>query len=163
MIAVIGLVGIIIYGLTGTEAPIIKKDGIITEKKTEDGGTIIEVKETLKKPVEEEFPMTLKDFQIADAIHAMSHQKIKAEEKWSFLPLTAERVTRLMDVIETNKNQYENSAIYLRILTRWSENDFSEIDREHNEIWELQDGNIGRATGILSHEEELKFIEKYYK
>jgi hypothetical protein len=93
----------------------------------------------------------------------MSHQKIEADEKWSFLPLTAERVTRLIDVIETNKNEYTNSNLYLRILNRWSENDFSQIDRDHNEIWALQGGTIGRATGILSYEEELEYIAKYYE
>lgn len=92
----------------------------------------------------------------------MSHQKIEADEKWGFLPLTTERVTRLIDVIETNKNEYTNSSLYLRILNRWLENDFSQIDRDHNEIWSLQGGTIGKATGILSYEEELEYIEKYY-
>lgn len=144
------------------EVPIIKKDGEVIEKTTEDGGTIIEVKETLKRPVEEEFPLTLKDYHIAEAIHAMSHQKVRAKEKWSFLPLTTERVNRLINVTEHNKSDYPNSDLYLQILTRWANHDFSQIDKDHNLVWNLQGGNIGRATGILSHEEELKFIEKYY-
>jgi len=162
IVGIIILITIIMFSFYGKEGPIIKKDGEIIEKTTEDGGTIIEVKETLKIPVEEEFPLTLKDYHIADAIHAMSHQKVKAEEKWSFLPLTAERVARLLDVVEHNKSSYPNSDIYLRILIRWSKNDFSQIDKDHNQVWDLQGGNIGRATGILSHEEELKFIENYY-
>lgn len=156
------LIAIVMFSVYKKEVPIIKKDGEVIEKTTEDGGTIIEVKETLKKPVEEEFPLTILDYQIAEAIHAMSHQKVKAEEKWSFLPLTAERVARLMDVIETNKSDYPNSDVYMEILIRWSKNDFSKIDKDHNKVWNLQGGNIGRATGILSHDEELKFIEKYY-
>ncbi len=161
-IALLGLIGFIVYSVYGENLPIIKKEGTITEKATKDGGKIIEVDEGIKEPIEEEFPMTMLDSQIADKIHAMSHQKIEADEKWGFLPLTTERVTRLIDVIETNKNEYSNSGLYLRILTRWSENDFSEIDRDHNEIWSLKGGTIGRATGILSYEEELEYIEKYY-
>lgn len=161
-VSILALIGIISLAIYGKDLPIIKKDGTITEKTTEDGGKIIEVNEVMMKPIEEEFPLTMLDYQIASAIHAMSHQKIEADEKWSFLPLTAQRVTRLIDVIETNKSEYPNSALYLRLLNRWSENDFSQIDQEHNEIWSLQGGTIGRATGILSYEEELEYIEKYY-
>lgn len=161
-VAFIILIAIIMWSFYKKEVPISKKDGEIIEKTTEDGGTIIEVKETMSKPVEEEFPLTLKDYEIGNAIHAMSHQKVKAKDKWSFLPLTANRVERLIEVVEINKSDYPNSKLYLNILTRWSKNDFSQIDEDHNKIWGLQNGNIGRATGILSHEEELKFIEKYY-
>lgn len=162
LVGIIILIAIIIFSFYKKEVPIIKKDGEVIEKTTEDGGTIIEVKEANKKPVEDEFPLTLKDYHIADAIHAMSHQKVKAEEKWSFLPLTAERVARLIDVVEHNKSDYPYSDIYLRILTRWSKNDFSQVDKDHNQVWKLQGGTIGRATGVLSYEEELTFIEKYY-
>jgi hypothetical protein len=161
-IGLLGLIAVIGFGIFGENRPIIKKDGTITEKATEDGGKIIEVDEGMKEPVEEEFPLTMEDYEIANKIHAMSHQKIEADEKWGFLPLTTERVTRLIDVIETNKNEYTNSNLYLRILNRWLENDFSQIDRDHNEVWSLQGGTIGKATGILSYEEELEYIEKYY-
>ena len=32
--------------------------------------------------------------QVQDAIHQMSHQKVRAEKKWGFIPLTRERVDR---------------------------------------------------------------------
>ncbi|MFC6041085.1 DUF6241 domain-containing protein [Paenisporosarcina macmurdoensis] len=162
-VTVLALIGYIGFSMYGENRPIIKKDGTITEKATEDGGKIIIVDEGKKIPVEEEFPFTMKDSQVATAIHAMSHQKIEADEKWGLLPLTTERVARLMDVIETNKNDYKNARLYMGILTRWSENDFSQIDLEHNQIWESQGGTIGRATGILSYEEEVKYIEQYYE
>jgi len=142
-ISVLVTLGFIGFGIYGKDVPIVKKEGTITEKTTEDGGQIIEVNEVMKQPIEEEFPMTMSDYQIANAIHAMSHQKIEANEKWSFLPLTAERVSRLIYVIETNKSEYINWRMYSRILTRWSDNDFTQIDKEHNEIWELQGGNLG--------------------
>lgn len=162
-VAIISLVGFIAFSMFGENLPIIKKDGTITEKATKDGGKIIEVNEGKKKPIEEEFPFTMKERQIANAIHAMSHQKVEADEKWGFLPLTTERVTRLLDVIDTNKKDYKNASLYMEILSRWSKNDFSQIDHDHNQIWKTQDGTIGRATGILSYEEEVEYIEKYYK
>lgn len=161
-IALIGLISFIVYSVYGENLPIIKKEGTITEKVTEDGGKIIEIDEGEKEPVEVELPTTMTDPQIATKIHSMSHQKIEADEKWGFLPLTTERVSRLIEIIESNPNEYKNSMVYLKILTRWSENDFSNIDRDHNEIWLLQGGTIGKATGILSYEEELEYIEKYY-
>lgn len=162
-IALLGLIAFVVYSVYDENQPIIKKEGTITEKATEDGGKIIEVDEGIKEPVEEEFPLTMEDYEIAIKIHAMSHQKIEADEKWSFLPLTAERVTRLIDVIETNQNDYKSSELYLNILNRWSKNDFSQIDKDHNKIWALQGGTIGRATGILSYEEELEYIAKHYE
>ena len=161
-IVLLGLIGFVVYSAYDENQPIIKKEGTITEKATEDGGKIIEVDEGIKKPVEQEFPMTMEDYQIGNAVHAMSHQKIEADEKWGLLPLTTERVTRLIVVVETNQNEYKNSKLYLNILNRWSKNDFSQIDRDHNEIWALQGGTIGRATGILSYDEELEYIAKYY-
>jgi len=162
-IALLGLIAFVVYSVYDENQPIIKKEGTITEKATEDGGKIIEVDEGIKEPVEEEFPLTMEDYQLANAIHFMSHQKIEADEKWGLLPLTTERVTRLINVIETNQNDYKNSELYLNILNRWSKNDFSQIDRDHNKIWALQGGTIGRATGILSYEEELEYIAKYYE
>lgn len=162
-LALLGIIGFVVYSVYDENKPIIKKDGTITEKTTEDGGKIIEVDEEMKKPVEEEFPLTMENSQIADAIHAMSHQKIEADEKWRLLPLTTERVTRLIVVIETNQNEYKNSELYLNILNRWADNDFSQVDLDHNAVWSLQGGTIGKATGILSYEEELEYIEKYYE
>ncbi|WP_342542217.1 DUF6241 domain-containing protein [Paenisporosarcina sp. FSL H8-0542] len=157
----LSVVGIILYAIYGQEAPIIKKDGTIMEKTTEDGGKIIEVKEVRNMPVEEEFPMDMPDFQVGQVIHQMSHQKIEAEEKWGFLPLTAERVARLKEVVENG--DYQNKSRYISILNRWAENDFTQIDKDHNTIWTMQGGTVGRATGILSYEEEKQFIEKYYE
>lgn len=160
-VAVLGVIGIILYGLYGQEVPIIKKDGTITETTTEDGGKIIEVKEVRVQSVEEELPMNMLDYQVGQIIHHMSHQKVEAEEKWGFLPLTAERVNRLIEVVENG--DFENGNRYLSILNRWSNNDFTQVDKDHNTIWNMQAGNVGRATGILSYEEEKEFIEKYYE
>ncbi|MDX1771457.1 MAG: DUF6241 domain-containing protein, partial [Planococcaceae bacterium] len=44
----------------------------------------------------------------------------------------------------------------------WEEDDFSRVDEDHNIIWSLQNGTVGRATGILTYEEELRFISKYF-
>jgi DNA integrity scanning protein DisA with diadenylate cyclase activity len=124
------------------------------------GGTYLEIQEDRSEPIEKELPNKMTEEQVQDAIHQMSHQKVRAEKKWGFIPLTRERVDRLIEVI--NANQYEHEDVYLDILKEWKESNFSNIDGNHNAIWVLQDGNVGKATGILTLEEEMKYIEQHY-
>lgn len=159
MVIVIGVAAFFTYKSLSKDSVQIKET---TSQKMEDGGKIIEIIETDAEPVEEEFPMDMSEEAIKDAIHGMSHQKVEAEEKWGFIPLTAERVNRLKTIVEQNKEDYENASIYLDILNRWSTNDFSQVDHDHNKIWDLQNGTIGKATGILSTEEEKAFIEEHF-
>ena len=157
---VIGVVAFFTYKSLSKDSVQIKET---TSQNVEDGEKVIEIIETEAEPVEEEFPMDMSEEAIKDAIHGMSHQKVQAEEKWGFIPLTAERVNRLKAIVEQNKDMYEYASIYLDILNRWSNNDFSQVDNDHNEIWDLQNGTIGKATGILSAEEEKAFIEEHFE
>ncbi|WP_051405106.1 DUF6241 domain-containing protein [Bacillus cihuensis] len=138
-----------------------KKSVAIEESASKnDGGKIIEIKETAAEPVEQEFPMDMSDMAVQNAIHGMSHQKVKASDKWGFIPLSAERVTRLKAVVEAN--EYKEKGLYLDILNRWSKNDFSRVDSDHNVVWHMQDGTVGEAIGIYSAEEEKAFIEEHF-
>lgn len=125
--------------------------------------TIIEIEETREQPIEEELPKDLPEDSVQQVIHNMSHQKVIADEKWGFLPLTAERVERLKYIIELDKRSYQHADVYLDILNRWENKDFSQVDNDHNAIWSLQSGTIGKAKGILSIEEEKAFIKKHFK
>ncbi|AMQ05897.1 DUF6241 domain-containing protein [Sporosarcina psychrophila] len=122
---------------------------------------VIEIDEKRTIPVEEEFPTSMEEYGIQEALHGMSHQKVAAEDKWGFLPMTQDRVQRLIEVVEANK--YISVPVYLDILNRWANNDFSRADKDHNAIWDLQEGNVGKASGLLSIEEERAFIKKYFK
>jgi hypothetical protein len=164
MIACIGFFGILIYMKVEPDLPVfLKKDVIMTETIAEDGGAIIEVEESLSA-IEGEFPLTMSDYQIADAIHAMSHQKVISvdDEKWGAkIPLTQERVKRLLEVVEVRQHdlEFENESLYFEILNRWADNDFSQVARDHNHIWYNQGGTIGEATGIMSHDDEMDYIK----
>ncbi|KAA0542581.1 hypothetical protein FZW96_21260 [Bacillus sp. BGMRC 2118] len=98
---------------------------------------------------------------IQNTIHAMSHQKVKAEDKWSHMPLTPERVNRLIEIIEFNN--YEFSKMYLDILHRWKDEAFTKAVTDHNQIWHLQKGSVGKAYDLMTPQEEQKYIEQYYK
>ena len=108
------------------------------------GGTYLEIQEDRSELIEKELPNKMTEEQVQNAIHQMSHQKVRAGKKWCFIPLTRERVDRLIEVI--NANQYQHEDVYLDILKAWKESNFMYIDGNHNTIWILQGGNVGKAT-----------------
>ncbi|EDL64387.1 hypothetical protein BSG1_21545 [Bacillus sp. SG-1] len=110
---------------------------------------------------ENEIPNAMREDDLQQKIHDMSHQKVKAAQKWGSLEITPERIDHLISVVESGN--YEHSHVYLDILYGWKEGDFSEADKDHNTIWRLQGGTIGKATGVLSVAEEQKYIEKHFR
>ncbi|WP_102026587.1 DUF6241 domain-containing protein [Salirhabdus sp. Marseille-P4669] len=99
----------------------------------------------------------LDDAHYQEYIHGMSHQKVRAEKKWGFYELHPRRVEWLLEGLEKVDLQHEQ--VYRNILEKWAQGDFSEVDRDHNAIWSIQGGTVGRATGILSTAEEQEYIE----
>ncbi|WP_338471846.1 DUF6241 domain-containing protein [Niallia sp. XMNu-256] len=151
--------GIIQYSSKGT-VTVTKQQTTKTDQNQAEGGTFIEIQEVRNESIETELPDNMTEGKVQNVIHQMSHQKVRAEEKWGFIPLTMERVNRLIEVV--NANQYEHEGVYLDILKRWKNNNFSHVDTDHNAVWSLQNGTVGKATGILTVEEEQQFIAKYY-
>lgn len=100
------------------------------------------------------------DLLFQDYIHKMSHQKIIADEKWGFYLITDERIEWLLEALDETTEEIEYEEVYREILNKWKNNDFSEVDEDHNAIWEIQGGEIGVATGIKSEEEERRYIEE---
>jgi hypothetical protein len=110
---------------------------------------------------EDDLPVSMSEQAVQQHIHDMSHQKVEAVPKWGSLQITPERINGLISVVESGS--YEHSHVYLDILYGWKDGDFSEADKDHNTIWRLQDGTIGKATGLLSADEERKFVEKHFQ
>lgn len=101
---------------------------------------------------------SLTDRDYREYIHGMSHQKVKADQKWGFYEINSTRIQWLLDGLEVAETQLTNPDIYRNILERWNNGDFSKADEDHNTIWKLQGGTIGAADGILSPEEEQTYI-----
>ena len=99
----------------------------------------------------------LTDTDYQEYIHGMSHQKVKAEQKWGFYQINSERIDWLLDGL--NNTNLSHANVYQQILEKWANGDYQSADDDHNTIWELQGGTIGRATGVLSSEEEKQYIE----
>lgn len=112
--------------------------------------------------VYDEFPEDMSENAVQQALHMMAHQKVKADKKWGAMLITAVRINRLIEVVEINSAEYHDSSLYLEILYSWKEGNFSRVDQDHNAIWELQGGTVGRATGILTQAEEQEYIEENF-
>ena len=125
------------------------------------GEKMVQVHEQNQK-VESEFPFSMSENSVQQAIHNMSHQKVVAKKKWGALPLTAERVKRLLKVVEANEKKYENADLYLKILRSWNMGNFDYVVINHNAIWSLQGGTVGKAVGAASPKEEIKFIQENF-
>ncbi|MBV7509293.1 hypothetical protein KW850_29395 [Bacillus sp. sid0103] len=125
------------------------------------GEKVVQVHDQNNK-VESEFPFSMNENSVQQAIHNMSHQKVLADKKWGALPLTVERVKRLLQVVEANKKEYENGDLYLNILRSWDKGNFDSVVINHNAIWSLQGGTVGKAFGVASPEEEMEFIQENY-
>lgn len=125
------------------------------------GEQVVQVHEP-KNKVDSEFPFSMSENSVQQAIHSMSHQKVLSDKKWNSLPLTAERVKRLIQVVEANKIKYENTDLYLDILSSWDKGNFEHVVMNHNAIWSLQGGTVGKAVGAASPEEEMKFIQENF-
>ena len=93
---------------------------------------------------------------ILSAMHMMTHQKIIANDKWGAIPMTTENIETVHTIIELSN--FSEKKDLLKITTRWKSTDFSSVDRDHNSIWSLQGGTIGKAHGIMTAEEERWFI-----
>ena len=101
------------------------------------------------------------EYRVISTMHEMTHQKVRADEKWGAVQMTAERIDMLYNIVKYST--YGNKDTLLEILSKWKAGDFRTADEDHNALWRLQDGTIGKATGILSEEEEQEFIEKTFK
>ncbi|MGF3105092.1 DUF6241 domain-containing protein [Rossellomorea sp. DUT-2] len=110
-----------------------------------------------ENPFGEKVKTQLSEDLIQQYIHAMSHQKVEADEKWSYFEITDERIDYLLSQLEINKYKHEHT--YNEILVSWKEGDFSNAVSDHNAVWKMRNGNIGRATGLLSTKEEKKYMK----
>ncbi|QHA37901.1 hypothetical protein D5E69_20390 [Rossellomorea marisflavi] len=104
----------------------------------------------VKTPISEEL--------MRQYIHAMSHQKVRAGEKWSFFEITDERIAFLLQQLD--EKNYKNDEEYREILTQWQKGDFSQVVGDHNTVWSLMGGNIGKAKGLLPAKQEKEYLEK---
>ncbi|ETI69413.1 DUF6241 domain-containing protein [Neobacillus vireti] len=137
-----------------------KKDGKESVTTVAD---VMEDDEKIESQVEKEFPLGMTEAEIQKAIHSMSHSKVYAEQKWTHLEPTQERIDRLLDVLDRNHLDLNHRDLYISILERWKVGDFSKAVSDHNKIWNLQGGTVGKATRLLREEEEAEYRKENFE
>ncbi|MFD2615741.1 MULTISPECIES: DUF6241 domain-containing protein [Terrilactibacillus] len=129
-----------------------KQDIKSEEAQTEKIGGIKTDLELSQDPTEDE---------VLEIMHEMTHQKVKADEKWGAVQMTPEHIQTLLELVA--KNNFENKDELSSILNKWKKKNFSTVDQDHNDLWSLQGGNVGKAYGILSESEEQVFIKNNFE
>lgn len=127
---------------------------------------VAEANETLVKASElrakgEDIYVSMDEGEVLAAMNQMTHQKIKASEKWGAVEMTSGNIQELMILVSDRDFTYKMEI--LSLLEKWSEGNFKGIDSDHNQILDMQGGTIGAATGVMSKAEEKEFIENAFE
>ena len=82
---------------------------------------------------------------ILTTIHYMANTLIIAEDGhiWGKEKITKDKLESLINEISNSNFTYKNDL--LAILNKWKNNDFSTVVDDHNIVWKLLDGTVGRA------------------
>ncbi len=99
---------------------------------------------------------TPKEHEVIKVMHHMTHQKVKADDKWGATPMIPDTINKIYDII--SKSDFARKEELLAIAERWKNGDFSRADDDHNYFWDYQNGSIGKAYGLLNETEERRFI-----
>ena len=134
-----------------------------SEEQIDEGKQIIEDSFNNQEADEEIITGEVTDIKIQSVLHKMSHQKVAADKKWGSLEITKDRLQFLSAEIDENKGNLDYYHTYRDIVDRWLAGDFSRADQDHNAIWKLQEGTVGRATGLLNEAEEAAYIEENFR
>jgi len=93
---------------------------------------------------------------VVSVMHKMTHQKVKAEDKWGAIPMNPETIEQVYNIVKNSQFQQKNGL--LAILEKWKAGNFQQVDTDHNYFWQYQGGTIGKAYGIMTQTEEQTFI-----
>ncbi|KYG59401.1 DUF6241 domain-containing protein [Planococcus maritimus] len=101
--------------------------------------------------------------QFQKRLHQMTHQKVVADEKRGVVEMTPETIENMLLIVTANQDVYDRAFFYELELNAWQESDFSNASEFHNVIWKLQNGVDGEATGLMTEEQEARFVEKHFR
>jgi hypothetical protein len=91
---------------------------------------------------------TKSDKEILNTMHSMANTLIVPEDGqiWGKESITKEKITGLIASV-TNCTISSKDDL-LAILNRWNSGDFSSAVDDHNKVWALLDGTIGKAVSV---------------
>ncbi|MDE7573788.1 PRK06770 family protein [Bacillus tropicus] len=163
LISIVGLVALTV-GVTYemvyvADDPVNKKAS--TEVDTSQYKTVPREKESMTGQIDGVFmnlPITESstEDEVIKAMHHMTHQKVVATQKWGTIPMSKKNAEKIRDIIKDGN--FEKKEELLAITERWINRDFSKIVEDHNYFWTSQEGNVGKATGVMDAASEQTFV-----
>ncbi|GAB6412517.1 PRK06770 family protein [Bacillus cereus] len=98
--------------------------------------------------------------EVITAMHHMTHQKVIAQKKWGVIPMSRKNAEKVRDIL-SNSNFGKKQEL-LAIAERWVKGDYSQVVQDHNYFWSIQDGSVGKATGVLDLASEKEFVSNNF-
>ncbi|MCC3867806.1 DUF6241 domain-containing protein [Terrisporobacter mayombei] len=93
-------------------------------------------------------------------IHSLANTLVEAEYKWQCSEVTPKTIDLALEGVEEIKDDYDR--MHLRnSLTKWKSGDFSNAVEVHNYVWEMLDGNVGKAE-VLDKDKIQRILNEYY-
>ena len=88
------------------------------------------------------------DTEVYDVMHEMINTKIEAEDGlvWGEIEITPQQCDRVIKLI--NDGSYGDEERLLKMLNMWKKGDFSDAVAQHNYLWEILDGTVGKAKNL---------------
>jgi hypothetical protein len=159
------LMGIFIIGWIGFNYILTKES---TDKVMDTSKTIIVKDSRLKNALalidDEKLILPINEnsseIEVIEVLHEMTHQKVKAEEKWGNVPMHPKTIDRVYQII--NNSNFERKEHLLDIVEKWRMGDFSSADIDHNYFWTIEHGTVGKANGLFTIEEEIQYIKEHF-
>ena len=93
-------------------------------------------------------------------IHSLANTLVEAEYKWQCSEVTPKTIDLALKGVEKIKDDYDR--MHLRnSLRKWKAGDFSNAVDVHNYVWEMLDGNVGKAEE-LDKDKIQSILNEYY-
>lgn len=109
---------------------------------------------------EKEIKKTKGNNEAIKLIHSLANTLVEAEYKWQCSEVTPKTIDLALEGVEEIKNDYDR--MHLRnSLTKWKSGDFSNAVEVHNYVWEMLDGNVGKAE-VLDKDKIQSILNEYY-
>lgn len=109
---------------------------------------------------EEEISKPKSNNEAIKLIHSLANTLVKAEYKWQCNEVTPKTIDLALKGVEEIKD--DDDRMHLRnSLTKWKSGDFSNAVEVHNYVWEMLDGNVGKAE-VLDKDKIQSILNEYY-